>query len=62
MTSVTTGTGSAAWIAALVFSACSSCSGEWKKIAERYWLPTSGPCRFGVVGSWFAQKTASSSS
>ena len=19
---------------------------------ERYWVPTSGPCRFGVVGSW----------
>ena len=38
------------------------CSGEWKKIAERYWLPWSGPWRLTWVGSWVCQKTSSSRS
>jgi hypothetical protein len=33
-----------------------SCSAPWVKITERYWLPTSLPWRFGVVGSWMAKK------
>ncbi len=28
------------------------CASEWVKIAERYCVPTSLPCRFNVVGSW----------
>ena len=40
----------------------SSCSASWKKIAERYWVPTSGPWRLSWVGSWFSQKTSSSCS
>jgi len=30
--------------------ASASCSGEWKKIAVRYCVPTSGPCRLTCVG------------
>ena len=32
-------------------AATSACSGEWVKIAERYCVPTSQPCRFTCVGS-----------
>ena len=31
-------------------------------MAERYWVPTSLPCRMPCVGSWFSQNTLSSSS
>src|SRR3972149_4867610 len=31
-------------------------------MADRYWAPTSGPCRLRVVGSWMSQKTSRSSS
>lgn len=31
-----------------------------EKTAERYCVPTSGPWRFNVVGSWFSQKTSRS--
>ena len=37
--------------ASILASACASCSGEWKKIAERYCVPQSGPWRLRVVGS-----------
>ena len=45
-----------------VRSAAACWSGEWKKIAERYWLPMSSPCRSLVVGLWLVQKTFSRSS
>ena len=35
--------------------------GVWKKIAERYWLPKSQPCRLRVVGSWTSQNVFSRS-
>ena len=38
------------------FAAC-SCSVLWQKIAERYWMPISGPCLLGVVGLWFSKNT-----
>ena len=40
--------------------ALSSCSGEWKKIAERYWHPMSHPWRLRVVGLWLLQNTSRS--
>ena len=27
-----------------------------QKMAERYWLPTSGPCLSSWVGSWISKK------
>ena len=42
--------------------AASSCSGEWKKIAERYCEPTSNPCRLRERGLCLRQKTSSSCS
>ena len=42
--------------------AAASCSGEWKKTAERYCEPMSRPWRFFVVGLCFIQKTSSRSS
>src|SRR5213083_1521098 len=33
-----------------------SCSVECVKIAERYCVPSSAPCRFSVVGSWTEKK------
>ena len=33
-----------------------------RKMADLYWVPTSGPCLLGVVGSWFSQNTFSRSS
>jgi hypothetical protein len=38
------------------------CSAPWKKMAERYCVPTSLPWRLSVVGSWIEKKTPSSSS
>ncbi len=32
--------------------AASACAVLWKKITDRYCVPTSGPCRFSWVGSW----------
>ena len=32
-------------------TAATCCSGVWKKMTERYWVPMSGPCRSLVVGS-----------
>ena len=42
----------------MVSRATRSCSGEWKKMAERYWVPTSAPWRLRVVGSWMEKKTS----
>ena len=39
-----------------------SCSGEWKKIAERYCEPMSKPCRLRERGLCLRQKASSSSS
>ena len=36
--------------------AAAACSSSWWKIADRYWVPTSWPCRFSVVGSWMVKK------
>ena len=33
--------------------AAACCSGEWKKMADLYCVPMSGPWRFGVVGLWW---------
>ena len=37
-----------------------SWSASCANTAERYWVPTSFPCRFLVVGSWVPKKTSSS--
>jgi len=39
-----------------------SCPPSWKKISDRYCVPTSGPWRFSVVGSWLSQKIPNSCS
>jgi hypothetical protein len=41
--------------------AAASCTGVWKKIAERYWVPTSA-LAVHCVGLWLFQKTSSSCS
>jgi hypothetical protein len=60
--SVTIGLLNRACAASFDAFAFASCSGEWKKIAERYWSPTSGPCRLSWVGSCSCQKASSRSS
>jgi hypothetical protein len=53
---VTIGASHTAAISAITWRAVASCSGEVKKITERYWVPTSLPWRFRVVGSWMVKK------
>ena len=37
------------WVASFDASARRRCSSSWTNMADRYWEPMSGPCRFGVV-------------
>ena len=53
---------STSWKADRVRRAAASCSGVVQKIAERYAVPMSLPCRLPWVGSWFSQKALRSSS
>src|SRR3954454_355407 len=52
----------AAWSRAIEALAASRWPSSWVKITDRYWSPTSGPCRFRVVGSWVSQNTSSNCS
>ena len=50
MISVTIGFLNRSWAFSFEAMAVASCSGVWKKIAERYCVPTSGPWRFSCRG------------
>jgi len=60
-TDVATGADRRSSMRAFDSRAIRSCSESWKKITDRYWLPTSTPCRSTWVGSWISQNFSTSS-